>query len=467
MLKDLIVDGLTRHHGRVLLDTGAQRWTFGRLLADAHRRARAEEAPGRDALAMRNGWPLLVEFVARLLAGAPPLFLNPAQPQTARAELAKRLGFPRMLEAAGAVAPQSPFPKAAGETPREDEAAFFLLTSGTTGAPRMAARSHRSVAYQTPHIAAAFGLFEGARVLAVAPFFHSYGLEAAAVCCIFTGATLLLPEGAPFGLALAEEASRMGATHVFANPPLVKLLADARAGRKDLLPDLRVAVTAGARLADPLAVRFADLFGHFPRPVYGLTETGCVSVSDGSRPPLEGDAGDLLPEFAARVTDLNGNVLPEGSVGGVEIKKPFADLGYPNDAAETSARFVDGWFRTGDLGRISGRAVHLLGSRSGRLNVGGEKVDPGLVEAELLKIPGVAECVVYGAPHAALGVSVRAAVHATDPSLTSDALRGYLREVLEPVAVPSRIDLFPDPLPRTPAGKLSRALFERSGHAGR
>ncbi len=82
------------------------------------------------------------------------------------------------------------------------------------------------------------------------------------------------------------------------------------------------------------------------------------------------------------------------------------------------------------------------------------------MEAELQKLPGVLECVVYAAPHGALGSVVAAAVHATDPAVTADTLRAELTKRLEPVAVPVKLEVFPAPLPRTPAGKLSRALFE-------
>lgn len=461
MIAHLIADALARHHDRVLLDTGEERWTFGRLFADASRRTRRAAPLEGCTLAMRNGYPLLVELVARILAGTPPLLANPAMPAPALAALAARLRHPAVVRDAAGDGEEDPLaPEPLPAKRREDEPAFHLLTSGTTGAPRMAARSHRSLAWQTPHIADAFGLAPGARVLAAAPLFHSYGIEAAAICSIYKGSTLIMPAGAPFGLALAGAASALCATHVFANPPLVKLLVDARSADARILPGLAVVVTAGARLPDALAEAFRARFGFHPRPVLGLTETGCVSVSDGSRPPLAGYVGELLEGFEARVVDLDGRPLPSGAEGAIEIRKPFADLGYPDDPAATAERFAGGWFRTGDLGRLDGRSLHLLGSRSGRINVGGEKVDPGLVEAALLKLPGVIECVAYGAPHAALGTVVAACVHATDPAVTAATLRAALAETLEPVAVPARIEVSPDPLPRTPAGKLSRALFD-------
>lgn len=193
MLMRLLFEGLECHHDRVLVAAGAETWTAGRLLADVHRLALSDADLTACALALPNGYDLLVELIARIAAGCPPLLLNPAMPEAAQEGLANALGFRRVVRRRELPVALSPFvPAAFPGRLREDEAAYHLLAGGGTETPAADARTHRAVAEQVARLVGGLEYTAGERVAARFPFFEPRGLESVAFVCIRAGATLVV-----------------------------------------------------------------------------------------------------------------------------------------------------------------------------------------------------------------------------------------------------------------------------------
>jgi O-succinylbenzoic acid--CoA ligase len=310
----------------------------------------------------------------------------------------------------------------AGGEPVDEGDAFVVATSGTTGEPRGVVLTHEAVAASARAVAGRLAVDPAAdKWLCCLPLAHVGGL-AVVTRALATGTPLeVQPRFDPAGV---EAAARRGATLV------------------SLVP------TALARLGQTAELYRTIVLGGGPMPnrrprntvaTYGLTETGSGVVYDGR--PLDGvgiriAAGDEI--------ELRGPML-------LRTYRPGND---PKDA--------DGWFRTGDAGRLTceGR-LEVFGRMAECIRTGGEAVWPGTVEAVLRTHPGVAEAVVLGAPDTEWGERVVAVVetNAAEPP-TLDELRELVRDVLGPVAAPRQLDLV-TALPRTAVGKVRRDVLRR------
>ena len=209
---------------------------------------------------------------------------------------------------------------------------------------------------------------------------------------------------------------------------------------------------------------FEQATGHRIVERYGMTEVGIVLSNplDGPRKP--GSIGRPLPGVMARVVDpQTRHVQPTGDVGEVEIRGPSVFEGYHRQPRATADAIVDGWMRTGDLGRTDTEGYyHLVGRQSELVITGGLNVYPAEVEAALGDHPQVSEVAVFGVPDDDLGEQVRAAVVASG-LLRAEALAAWARERLAPFKQPRQVH-FVDALPRNSMGKvLKPALRERFG----
>ena len=167
-----------------------------------------------------------------------------------------------------------------------------------------------------------------------------------------------------------------------------------------------------------------------------------------------------------------GSAVPDGEVGEIQVRGPPVFDGYLDDPALNAAAFVDGWFRTGDLGRRAADGeVHLVGRAKEVINRGGDKIAPLEIDAALHALPGVVDAAAFGVPHPRLGEEVVAAVVAQDASsFDTDAALAQLRAVLGARRAPRRIWIV-DALPRNDAGKVLRRSmaawvgFDPAAHA--
>jgi long-chain acyl-CoA synthetase len=235
-----------------------------------------------------------------------------------------------------------------------------------------------------------------------------------------------------------------------------------------------VAVGGGGAPAPPELVRRVDRSFRAARPTlgYGMTETNAYgpgnSGADYLRKPTS--CGRVVPTMALRVTDADGRVLGPGEVGEIWFRGAHLIRGYWNRPEATAETIVDGWLRSGDIGRIDEEGFVYVQDRAKDMVLrAGENVYCAEVEAALYEHPDVYEAAVFGVPHERLGEEVAAAVVAK-PGRTIDpeALRAFLAGHLAGFKIPSRVEIRAEPLPRNPAGKILKrdlrdALVENAG----
>jgi malonyl-CoA/methylmalonyl-CoA synthetase len=200
-----------------------------------------------------------------------------------------------------------------------------------------------------------------------------------------------------------------------------------------------------------------------------MTETLMNASNPYDGPRVPGSVGPPLPGVAIRAVNPETSQVESGvdAIGTLEIKGPNVFAGYWRDEQKTRSEFTaDGWFKTGDLGRIDERGyIHIVGRVKDLVISGGYNVYPKEVECELDAVPGVAESAVFGVPHPDFGEGVTAAV-VVEPGmrLTEADLLDSIRSRLAGYKLPKRI-LFVDELPRNTMGKVQKNLL-RMAHAG-
>ena len=191
---------------------------------------------------------------------------------------------------------------------------------------------------------------------------------------------------------------------------------------------------------------------------YGLTETSpaltWTAIGGVAKP---GSVGRPLPGVELRLIDEGGEDVDPGDPGEIVVRGPNVFKGYWSDAEATERAFVDGWFRTGDVGVLDDDGdLFIVDRRRDLVIVSGFNVYPREVEDVLLRHPAVADCAVVGMPDGRTGESVRAIVVLREGAQESpDALIEHCRRSLAPYKVPARVDVV-QAIPRNAAGKVLR-----------
>jgi long-chain acyl-CoA synthetase len=165
-----------------------------------------------------------------------------------------------------------------------------------------------------------------------------------------------------------------------------------------------------------------------------------------------------------RITGVDGNEVDTGEVGEVWLKGPTVVRGYFGLDEATRESFVDGWFRTGDLGRLDDEGYLFIVDRLKDVIIrGGENIYAAEIEAALYEHPDVAEAAVIGLPHDRLGEEVGAVVRPKrGATITADEVRAYVGERLAAFKVPARVWVTDDELPRNAAGKVLKRELRQS-----
>jgi malonyl-CoA/methylmalonyl-CoA synthetase len=288
------------------------------------------------------------------------------------------------------------------------------------------------------------------------PVFHTHGLFVATHVALFSGATMLFQPKFDADLVID---SLPRATALMGVPTFYTRLLEHEGLTHEATKGVRVFISGSAPLLTETHERWRERTGHAILERYGMTETNMITSNpyDGDR--VAGTVGFPLPGVALRVADPdNGASLPQGEVGVIEVKGPNVFKGYWRMPEKTAAEFrADGFFITGDLGRIDERDyVHIVGRAKDLVISGGYNVYPKEVETELDALAGVLESAVFGVPHPDFGEGVTAAVVAKNGSSVSE--QDILRAVQSRLArykVPKRVLLI-DELPRNTMGKVQK-----------
>jgi thioesterase domain-containing protein/acyl carrier protein len=344
-----------------------------------------------------------------------------------------------------------------------DDAAFILRTSGSTARPKLVPITHRNLLALAEHLENWFALSPSDRVLCVMPLYHALGSKIALFTPLILGSSLACPSRsseANFLTWLAE----LEVTWYSAGPTLHRSLLEQALmqGHAGFRHSLRFIHSGTAELPDAVCDGLEKFFKVPVLSCYGLSETGVIAAnSTDPERRKRGTVGKPWPgDLAIRAED--GRILAPGELGEIVVRGPGVTPGYINDPEANRAAFMDGWFRTGDLGIIDWDGfLTIVGRTKELINRGGDKIAPVEIDQALMRHPAVAEAAAFPVPHPRLGEDVAAAVVLrTGETVTSLDLRQYLQTMLAPIKIPRRIHIVPA-LPKGDTGKVRRQELSR------
>jgi malonyl-CoA/methylmalonyl-CoA synthetase len=344
---------------------------------------------------------------------------------------------------------------------KADDMAAILYTSGTTGRSKGAMLTHGNLLSNAEVLKDYWGWTEGDVLIHALPIFHVHGLFVALHGALLNGSKMLwfsrfdpqrivrkLPEATVF----------MGVPTLY-----VRLLAEPGLTRK-AVANMRLFIAGSAPLLIETFDEWRERTGHTILERYGMSETAMLT-SNPYRPEQGerrgGTVGFALPGVQLRVRDDGGRDCTTDEIGNIEVSGPNVFSGYWRMPEKTKEEFTaDGFFKTGDVGKIDGLGYITIVGRSKDLIIsGGYNVYPAEIEGYINEMAGVAESAVVGVPHPDFGeVGVAIVIAKAGASLDADAIVAELKSKLANFKIPKRCFVVAE-LPRNTMGKVQKALL--------
>lgn len=478
-----VLAGAARHPDRIALavlgQTGAERWSFGRLeravLGISGALAARGLPPGaRILLRIGNDVDFPLAFLGAIAAGLVPVPTSSRLTPPEVADIAAQVAPSLALYGPGIKAEELPCPALGPESLRAmrahapgpyvpaspEDLAYLVFTSGTAGRPRAVMHAHRALWARRMMHEGWYGLGEGDRVLHAGAFNWTYTLGTGLLDPWSVGATALIPAGGADRTTLPLLLARHGATILAAAPGIFRQILATGAPLR--LPDLRHGLAAGETLPARIRAEWRARTGTDIHEAYGMSECSTFVSGSPARPAREGCIGWPQEGRCVAILGEDGAPVPRGTPGLIAVHRsdPGLMLGYWGAEEEARARFRGEWFVPGDIGVMEeDGALRYQGRGDDMMNAGGFRVSPLEVEAVLMAHDGVEEA-------AAAEVEVKAdtrviAAFYTGPAPLPEAdlsahCAGALAEYKRP-----RLFVHCPALPRNPNGKiLRRALAE-------
>ncbi len=351
----------------------------------------------------------------------------------------------------------------------DDALASILYTSGTTGRSKGAMLTHGNLGSNALTLREYWGWRSDDVLLHMLPIFHIHGLFVGVNGALLAGAKMIWLS--KFDAKAA--ASHLPSATVMMGVPTfyVRLLTEADFTRESCR-NIRLFVSGSAPLLLETFTEFKERTGHTILERYGMSETGMLvsnpyHAQDGQR--FGGTVGKPLPGVSLRITGEDGQPCKIGEIGLIEVRGPGIFKGYWEMPEKTKEEFTaDGWFRTGDMGRLGGEAagvqvpddyVSIVGRGKDLIISGGFNVYPKEIEGFIDDIPGVEESAVVGVPHPDFG-EAGVAVVVAKPGSTLDAsqIQSYLKTKIANFKVPKKVVIVKE-LPRNTMGKVQKNLL--------
>ncbi len=344
----------------------------------------------------------------------------------------------------------------------EDDIALLVFTGGTTGTPKLVPWTHRNIATSINGISSGYALSPNDATLIVMPLFHGHGLVAGLLSTLASGGSAYLPSTGAFSAhSFWPDVVRLGVTWYTAVPTIHRILLNRAATEypKSTPVPLRFIRSCSAPIDEELAAATEATFHAPVITAYGMTET-CHQLTSNPLPANGANKTSsvgLPTGVEIRVVAENGKDVADGGIGEVWAKGATVTTGYLNNPEANSASFVDGWYRSGDLGsKDEDGYIFLTGRIKEMINRGGEKIAPTDIEAALLSNPKILEAAAFGEAHVMYGENVHAAVILREGiQATEDELIDYCRARLSAFEVPERIHIVTS-FPRTAKGSTDR-----------
>jgi long-chain acyl-CoA synthetase len=345
-----------------------------------------------------------------------------------------------------------------------DDVAFVQYTGGTTGRPKGATLTHGNLVANVEQVIAwtAGQLKDGQEtVITALPLYHVFALTANLLAFLRLGArNVLIPDPRDMKrfIAVLRQTPFTVITGVntlfnaLLKAPGFDAVAAARGGR------VKLAVAGGMALQPAVSKRWQDAMGRPLIEGYGLSETSpivCANRIDATG--CTGKLGLPVPSTEVAILDDDGRPLPLGETGEIGVRGPQVMRGYwrrPDETAQVLT--VDGWLRTGDIGRMDPDGyVQFVDRKKDIIVVSGMKAFPQEIDDAVRQHPGIEDAAAVGVPDEHSGEAVVLFVVRRDPGLTAEAVRLHCELNLAPYKRPRRIE-FRQELPRTPIGKVLR-----------
>src|ERR1700739_3016761 len=486
-----LLDGVDDFNRLAIETADGQRITYGDLIARAGQTANVLVARGvkpgdRVAAQTEKSGAGLVLYLATVRAGAVYLplntaytlneleyFITDAEPALVVCDPLKAQGIGAIAAKVGAKvetldangkgsltdAAAKAKPEFATVARADDDLAAILYTSGTTGRSKGAMLTHDNLASNSLSLVDYWRFTDKDMLIHALPIYHTHGLFVASNVTLFARASMIfLPKFDPELIIklMARATALMGVPTFYAR------LLQSPALTHEATKHMRLFISGSAPLLADTHREWAARTGHAVLERYGMTETNMNTSNpyDGDR--VAGAVGLPLPGVSLRVTDPEtGRELARDTVGMIEVKGSNVFKGYWRMPEKTKAEFRnDGFFITGDLGKIDGKGyVHILGRGKDLVISGGFNVSPKEIESEIDAMPGVIESAVIGVPHADFGEGVTAVVVCDkNADLSEASVLQALDGRLAKFKMPKRVFVV-DELPRNAMGKVQKNIL--------
>ncbi len=343
----------------------------------------------------------------------------------------------------------------------EDDLAAILYTSGTTGRSKGAMLSHGNLLSNARTLKDYWGWKPGDVLIHALPIFHVHGLFVALHGALINGSKMIwMAKFDPQRVVkkLPEATVFMGVPTLY-----VRLLAEPGLNH-EVCRHMRLFVAGSAPLLIETFNEWQHRTGHTIVERYGMSETAMLTSNPYRIEPGKqrrgGTVGLALPGVTVRVQDEGGVVLPTGEIGGIQVTGPNVFKGYWRMPEKTKEEFTDGFFKTGDVGKIDADGYITIVGRSKDLIIsGGYNVYPAEIEGYINDLPGVAESALVGVPHADFGeVGVAVVIAKPGMTLAPEQIVAALKSKLANFKIPKRCFVALE-LPRNTMGKVQKNLL--------
>ena len=349
---------------------------------------------------------------------------------------------------------------------KDDDYAIIFYTSGTTGKPKGAALIQTNITSNIKALQQAWKWTEEDIFLLTLPLYHIHGIGVALCGSLYIGNFTILKKKFVAEEVL-ETMQKRKITMFMGVPTMYFKLLETEGLEKYDVSSMRLFVSGSAPLSRDMFHKFKKAFGHEILERAGMSESMMNFSNPYESERIPGSVGPCLPGVKVRITDKNFNDVPVSTEGEILIKGPNVFSGYWDKPSYNKHIFKDGWFITGDVGKIDEKNyVYIIGRSKDVIISGGINIYPREIEDVIESMPQVKECAVVGIPDKEFGESVKAYV-VLNPGekVAEDDVINFCKEKLASFKKPKFVE-FLDALPRNTMGKILKEEL-RKRHKGK